>query len=181
MSETASAPRTFRDRLRIAIAALALVTAIMAPIAANAQVLGLHFIHVPAKDGRRASLGVQGEAGIIAPTSRVDVWASLALEYQRQDSLGPGRGRLAAELRFLAPRHDRSVDPYLGASLSANRSGGTQSEWNGTLQGLEGMVGLLMTPNDRLPLALLLEERFGYVREQNHFTATHLGVVFRFY
>lgn len=181
MSETASAPRTFRDRQRIAIAALALVTAVTFPIAASAQVMGLHLVHVPAKDGRRASLGVQGEAGFIVPTSHVDVWASLALEYQRQDSLGPGRGRLAAELRVLAPRHDRGVDPYFGVSLSANRSGGTQSEWNGTLTGLEGMVGLLMTPKDRLPLALLLEERFGYVREQNHFTATHLGVVFRFY
>lgn len=181
MSETASAQRTIRDCRRIAIAALALVTVIMAPISAGAQVIGLHLIHVPAKDGRRASMGVQGEAGFIVPTSHVDVWASLALEYQRQDSLGPGRGRLAAELRFLAPRHDRSIDPYFGVSLSANRSGGTRSEWNGTLQGLEGMAGLLMTPKDRLPLALLLEERFGYVREQNHFTATHLGVVFRFY
>ena len=147
---------------------------------ADAQVIGAHVVHVPAREGRRASLGIQAELGTIVWIRGIDVWPSIAGEYQRQENLGPGRWRVAAELRLLPGFKESRFHPYLGGSLSANRSGGEQSEWPGALLGLQGIAGVLLMPSDRVPVAFLLEERFGYVREQDHATATHIGLVLRF-
>ena len=158
-----------------------MTAALLACPRADAQVIGAHFIHVPASDGRRASLGLQGEIGAIVSTRYLDLWPSLAIEYQREDGQGPGRGRVAAELRLLPGLGEHSLHPYFGGSISANQSGGDRSEWPGALLGLQAMAGIMVVPSERVPIAFLLEERVGYVREINHATATHLGFLFSFH
>ena len=161
-------------RLRIAILALLLVTASGAR--AGAQVLALHGVFVPGTDERRGSTGVEFEVGGLVASRYATLLPTLALEYQRQHDYGPGRGRVAGQLRFL-PRNGRGYAvPFVGVSVSANQSGGGQSEWSRTRGGIEGMAGLLLIASETFPLAILAEERFGYVRGQNHALATHIGL-----
>jgi hypothetical protein len=169
-----------RHLARAALAALLLIAALLPTQRARAQVVGAQIVYVPADDDRSSSLGGQGEIGFIASKWGVAFWPSLAIEYQRQDNLGPGRGRLAAELRLLPAFDEHRYHPYLGGSISANQSGGRQSEWPGTVAGYQVMAGILWIPGDDVPIALLLEERYGYVQNRNHATATHLGVMFSF-
>jgi hypothetical protein len=166
---------------RVAIGILTFSVALGAGPEARAQVLGVHGIYVPAQDERRASIGVQADIGGFIPVPFVDAMLSLGVEYQRQRDLGPGRGRAAAELRIFRRNGDGFVAPFVGGGISANQSNGSLSEWHGTLAGFEAMAGLILVPSDRVPVALLLEERFGYVREQNHATATHVGVLIKFH
>jgi hypothetical protein len=165
--------------MRTIIASL-IVAAIVAGSRAEAQVIGAHALYVPAADARSASRGAQGELGVILSVPYLSLWPSVAIEYQRQEQLGSGRGRVAAELRLLPPNGEGRFHPYVGASVSANRSGGVLSEWAGTVRGLEGMAGVLLIPGERVPVALLLEERFGYVQGREHAKATHLGLLFSF-
>ncbi len=179
--ESVTDPAAHERRWARAVASvLFMALAALASDRADAQIIGAHLVHVPASDGRRASLGLQGELGIITSTRYLDLWPSLAIEYERQSDLGPGRGRVAAELRLLPGRTESRFHPYLGVGISANQSGGNQSEWSGTLAGLQGMAGVMMVPSDHVPLALLLEEWYGYVRGHEHATATHLGLMFSF-
>ena len=161
-------------RLRIATLALLALTAVGAR--AGAQVIALHGVYVPATDERRASTGVELEFGGLVSTRYVTLLPSLALEYQRQHDNGPGRGRVAGQLRFLPRSGQGHLVPYLGVSVSANQSGGELSEWSGILGGIQGMAGFLLVPSEDFPVALLIEERFGYVRERNHALATHFGI-----
>ncbi len=167
-----------RHPARAILAALLLIAGVLPMGSARAQVIGAQVLYVPGDDGRRPALGGQGEIGIITSRWGLAFWPSLAIEYQRQDNLGPGRGRLAAELRFLPAFGEHRYHPFVGGSISANQSGGQQSEWPGTVVGYQGMVGLLFVPGDDVPIGLLLEERYGYVQSRNHATATHIGVMF---
>jgi hypothetical protein len=165
-------------RSTIGILTLVAVAALSRP--ARAQVIGIQAVHVAGRDGRPASSGVQGELGMIKRIPYLDLWPSLALEYQWSDTLSPVRDRVAAELRVL-PGHDGGhLLPYLGVSVSGNRSGTRNSEWPGWRAGLQGMAGFLLLGGEHLPVALVVEERLGYVRGQNHETATHAGLLFSF-
>jgi hypothetical protein len=166
--------------MRTFVAVLGVAASAFAHSPVGAQIIGVQVIHVPGGDGRAFSLGAQGEMGIIVSTRYLDVWPSLAIEYQRQSGLGPGRGRVAAELRLLPGFGERSFHPYAGVGVSANQSGGQQTEWSGTLIGFQGIAGVTMVPSERVPVGLLLEERLGYVKGQEHATATHLGLLIRF-
>src|SRR4051812_35839869 len=114
--------------MRFRIAALALLTAFLVCPRADAQLVALHAVFVPGGDDRRPATGAEGEIGGVVSTRYLALWPSLAVEYQRQHSLGPGRGRLAGQLRVLPRSYDGRIVPYLGVSLSANQSGGEQSE-----------------------------------------------------
>ena len=166
--------------MRSGIVALVLLAITGIGPRAEAQIAALHAVFVPGSDEMRPSTGVEVELGGVVGTRYVALWPSLALEYQRQNDLGPGRARVAGQLRVLPRNSEGWLVPYLGVSVSANQSGGDQSEWSGTLGGIQGMAGLLLMPSDNFPVALLVEERFGYVRERNHATATHVGLAVSF-
>jgi hypothetical protein len=158
----------------------ALLVAATIGVRAEAQVLAIHAVFVPGTDETRASTGAEIELGGVVSTRFVSLLPTLAVEYQRQHDNGPGRGRVAGQLRVL-PRSSQSHGlPYVGVSVSANQSGGEQSEWNGTLGGIQGMAGFFLIPSENFPIALLVEERFGYVRDRNHALATHLGLSISF-
>lgn len=162
--------------MRTLSSVLIVSAALLASSRVEAQVIGVQAVHVPGRDGRRASIGLQGELGVILSTWRLGLWPSVAIEYQREGGEGPGRGRLAAELRILPTLGESGLHPYAGGGVSANQSGGVRSEWSGTLLGLQAIAGIMLVPSERVPIAFILEERFGYVRGHNHATATHLGV-----
>ncbi len=147
----------------------------------HAQVIGVQGVLVPARNGRPASSGISGDVGLVAHAGHADVWTAIAVEYQRQRDLGSGRGRLSADIRLLPPDSEGWFVPFAGMSVSANRSGGVQSEWEGTRLGLEALAGALLLPNDRVPLGISVEERFGYVRGREHALATHIGLRFSLY
>lgn len=170
-----------KNRIRVVIGILAFSAATATSREASAQIVGIHGIYVPGTDGRPASTGVQADLGGFIPFPFTSAMLTLAGEYQRQQSLGPGRGRAALELRVLARNADNFIAPFIGGGISANQSNGEQSEWRGTLPGYEAMAGLILVPSDRAPAVLLLEERFGYVRDQGHATATHIGLMVRFH
>ena len=116
-------------RFRIVTVAL-LAASIVAP-RADAQLVAAHVVFVSGGEGLRPATGGEIEIGGVVGTRYLALWPSLALEYQRQHDLGPGRGRLAGQLRVLPRDYERNIVPYLGVSLSANQSGGEQSEWSG--------------------------------------------------
>ena len=164
-----------------AAAVLAVVTSVLCATTLHAQVIGVQGVVVPVQDGRPSSSGVSTDVGLVARAGLVDVWSAIALEYQRQRDLGPGRGRLSADIRLLPPDSEGWFVPFAGMSVSANRSGGAQSEWKGTRLGLEALAGALLIPNNRVPIGISIEERFGYVRGQAHAVATHIGLRFSLY
>ena len=163
--------------MRLGIVTLAFLAAAAAGSRAGAQLVAAHAVLVPGGEGLRPATGVEIEIGGSVSAGYFALWPSVALEYQRQHDLGPGRARLAGQLRVLPGTTDLRLLPYLGVSGSANQSGGDQSEWHGTLAGLQGMAGFLLIPTDDLPFAFLIEERFGYVRDRNHAFATHIGLM----
>ncbi len=172
-------PRCARRFRRDALVVLAFGLAALCPANALAQLIGVQGVYVPASDTRRASLGIGADIGHITRAGPVDVWAAVAVGYQRQTRLGPGRGRVSGDLRLL-PAIERSwLVPFIGVSASANRSGGQQSEWQGTRFGLDGLAGVVLNPYSRVPVGISLEERFGYVRGQEHALATQIGLRFR--
>lgn len=160
---------------------LTIVTSALCPASLHAQVIGVQGVLVPSRDGRPSSSGVSADVGLVARAGLVDVWSAIAVEYQRQRDLGPGRGRLSADIRLLPPDSEGWFVPFAGMSISANRSRGAQSEWKGTRLGLEALAGALLIPNNRLPIGISIEERFGYVRGREHAMATHIGLRFSLY
>ena len=145
---------------------------------AQAQVIGLQGVYVPPSGGRRASFGGAADIGYIGSHGPLGIWGAIGAEYQRQRDNGPGRGRVSADLRFLPVRIQTALVPFIGGSVSANRSGGKLSEWPGTRTGLDALAGLLYVASDRSKIALSIQERFGYVVGMPHAFATEVGLRF---
>ena len=161
------------------IGALA-IAATAIPAAAHAQVIGLAGVYVPASSGRLASFGGAADIGYMAAYGPLGVWGAIGGEYQRQREGGPGRGRVSGDLRFLPVRFQTSLVPFVGGSVSANRSGGKLSEWTGTRTGLDVLAGLLYSSSDKSVVGISAQERFGYVRGMPHAFATEVGIRFPF-
>jgi hypothetical protein len=99
--------------------------------------------------------------------SKSNAWgagAALQLTWGGQQALQPGGGG--------------SVTPYAGGSASANWSGGDQSQWSGAKLGLETLAGLQAELGGSL--SGKVEERYGYVRGQEHALTTRVGVLLSF-
>ena len=133
---------------------------------------------MPPGNGRLSSFGVGGDIGFIVPRNPFGIWGAIGGEYQREREGGPGRGRVSAELRILTAQSQWWLIPFVGGSISANRSGGTLSEWPGTRTGLDALAGVLYVASERSTIALSVQERFGYVVGQPHAFATEVGVRF---
>lgn len=163
---------------RYSLALIAAFAIGAAAIPAHAQVIGLQGVYVPPSGGRRPSFGGAADIGYIGSRGSLGIWGAIGAEYQRQRDAGPGRGRVSADLRFLPVHLDLPFVPFVGGSLSANRSGGQLSEWRGTRTGLDALAGVLYVASDRSTIALSVQERFGYVVGQSHALATEVGLRF---
>ena len=101
---------------------------------------------------------------------------SLGLDYLKQEKGGPGEVTVSYDA-VLQPGGNSTVTPYAGGSVGANWSTGDQKAWNGAKLGLETIGGVQVKVGTS-GVAWKLEERFGYVRGQEHTLTTRLGVVF---
>ncbi|MDQ2666463.1 MAG: hypothetical protein M3Z05_10670 [Gemmatimonadota bacterium] len=177
--------RTNRAHLRLATLSascftlLSVAIALLQPQSASAQTVGVHGIFVPSHGTRTWSSGVGTELGNVFSLGPAVLWPAVGFDYQRQHGLGPGRYRITANVH-VSPVPSRSawVTPYVGGGVSANRSGGEQSEWSGTLLGLDAIAGMLVLANG--PLAVRVEEQLEYMQRQDHATSTRVGLYFAF-
>jgi hypothetical protein len=100
---------------------------------------------------------------------------SLGGDYLKQENGGPTSWNTSADA-VVEPGGNGAVTPYAGASAGANWSTGTGAQWTGARLGLETLGGVQF----RIGAASAkLEERFGYVRGQEHNLGTRFGLQFK--
>ena len=107
------------------------------------------------------------------------VSTSLGADYTKQENSGPSQTSVSLDVTA-QPGGSSALTPYAGGSTSANWSGGDAKQWNGAKLGLEVLGGLQFKPSPNSNLAWKAEERFGYVRGQEHTLSTRLGVLISF-
>ena len=109
----------------------------------------------------------------------LNLGTSAGLDYLKQEDGGPGQVNLSYDA-VLQPGGDGSITPYAGGSVSANWSVGDAKQWDGAKLGLDAIAGLQFTVKALGDLSWKLEERFGYVRGQEHTLGTRRGVAISF-
>lgn len=115
------------------------------------------------------------EATIAGQSSLFELTASPSFDYMKQEHGGPSQESVTLDLA-LQPGGDGTVTPYVGGSGGANWSSGSNKQWEGTKLGLETFGGVKLNVG-KSALSLKGEERFGYVRSQEHTLTTRFGVV----
>jgi hypothetical protein len=101
---------------------------------------------------------------------------SLGADYTKQENGGPSQTSVSTDFT-VQPGGSSALTPYAGGSASANWSGGAASQWSGSRLGLEAVGGLQFKPSPDANISWKLEERFGYVRGQEHQLTTRLGML----
>jgi hypothetical protein len=104
---------------------------------------------------------------------------SLGLDYLKQEQSGPSQWNLSTDIT-VQPGGNGSLTPYVGGSAGSNWSTGSASQWNGARLGLEAIGGFQVKIPGLSNISWKAEERFGYVRGQEHTLATRIGVASSF-
>jgi hypothetical protein len=104
---------------------------------------------------------------------------SFGADYMKQENGGPSQTSLATDVT-VQPGGNSAFTPYAGGSASANWSGGSASQWSGAKLGLETLAGFQFKPSPDANISWKAEERFGYVRGQEHALATRVGILVSF-
>jgi hypothetical protein len=164
------------------LAGAAVAALILSSPAAAQQMQGdLHGNYARATQTDVNSWGAGGQlqatwGGQSAP---VKLGTSGALDYTKQDNGGPSQTTVSADAT-LQPGGNGSLIPYAGGSIGANWSGGDQKQWTGAKMGLETLAGLQIKSAAMGPVSWKVEERFGYVKGQEHQLTTRLGAILSF-
>ena len=109
----------------------------------------------------------------------VQLGTSLGGDYTKADD-GPAQWNASADA-VVQPGGGHSVTPYVGAGAGANWSSGSSAEWRRARLGLDMLAGAQVKLGSRSSAPnLKAEERFGYVRGQEHTLATRLGIAVSF-
>ena len=103
---------------------------------------------------------------------------SLGGDFLKQEGGGPTQWN--ASLDAVVQVSARSLTPYAGGSVGANWSTGDEAQWSGARGGLEAIAGTSVSLGPSGATSVKLEERFGYVRGQEHELGTRLGFAFQF-
>jgi hypothetical protein len=119
-----------------------------------------------------AGIGPQFSFGSSTAPAKLSV--SPGFDYLKQEHGGPSQESVSLDAN-VQPGGSSTVTPYVGASTSANWSSGTGKQWQGAKLGLETMGGVQIKAGETITLKA--EERFGYVKGQEHSLATRLGVL----
>jgi hypothetical protein len=125
---------------------------------------------------RAEGAGVQLTFG--GSSSPVSLSAAPSLDYLKQEHAGPSQTSASLDLD-LQPGGSSSVTPYAGVSAGANWSGGPAKQWEGARLGMEMLAGAQGKLGSSR-VSAKGEERFGYVKGQEHTLATRLGVLLSF-
>lgn len=121
-----------------------------------------------------AGIGPQITFGEESAPVRLSV--SPGFDYLKQENGGPSQESLSLDAN-LQPGGSSSLTPYVGASASANWSSGSGKQWDGSRLGLETMGGVQFKTAPTI--SLKAEERFGYIRGQEHTLTTRFGVLLK--
>jgi hypothetical protein len=119
-----------------------------------------------------AGIGLQTTFGSSNAPAKLSV--SPGFDYLKQTHGGPSQESLSLDAN-LQRGGSGTVTPYAGASASANWSSGAAKQWQGTELGLETTGGVQIKTGEMLTLKA--EERFGYVKGQEHTLTTRVGVL----
>ena len=159
----------------LSLAAISLA-ALPAPARAQSQ-LDLHGSWARGTSTHASSwgggVGVQGT--IAGSSGPIELTAAPSFDYLKQENGGPAQESLSLDLA-LQPGGSGTVTPYIGASAGANWSSGSGKQWDGTKLGLETLAGVQLKAGASA-LSLKGEERFGYVKGQEHVLTTRVGVL----
>lgn len=120
-------------------------------------------------------VGVQTTFG--GKTSPIAISTSPGIDYLKQENGGPSQTSVSLDVD-VQPGGDASVVPYVGASASANWSGGSGKMWDGAKLGLETAAGAQLKLTSSA--SLKAEERFGFVKTQEHALTTRVGFLVSF-
>ena len=123
--------------------------------------------------------GAQVQATWGGSSAPVKVGTSGGVDYTKQEKSGPSQTSLGLDVT-LQPRGNGSVIPYAGGSVSSNWSGGDAKQWTGAKTGLETLAGVQIKASSLGPISWKAEERFGYVKGQEHQLTTRVGVMMSF-
>ena len=104
---------------------------------------------------------------------------ALGLDYLKQEQGGPSQWNLSTDIT-VQPGGGGSLTPYVGGSAGANWSTGSASQWSGARLGLEAIGGLQLKIPGLSGISWKAEERFGYIRGQEHTLGTRVGVATSF-
>ena len=130
---------------------------------------------LPARRHHRIGFVGRGRAASARLRPRLRARAGRYLARRRRAA---PRGRWNASLDAVAQVGGGALTPYVGGSVGANWSTGDEAQSSGARGGLETMAGVQVKlgASDKAP-SLKLEERFGYVRGQEHALGTRIGLV----
>jgi hypothetical protein len=170
-----------RAGARLATAGV-LLAATLIPAALSAQSqrqLDVHgnYSRGTTSDANSWGAGTQVQLVWGASKAPVKLGTSLGGDFLRPQSGGPNQWSTSLD-GVVQAGSGGTLTPYAGASVSATWSTGPGAMWSGARHGLETMAGVqvkLGAASDAP--SLKLEERFGYIRGQEHSLSTHVGIV----
>jgi hypothetical protein len=149
---------------------------------ANPQSLAAD-VHVGYSRGLKTDANSWG-AGAALPitwggsSSPIKITVSPGYDYMKQSS-GPSTSSVGLDITA-QPGGSSSLSPYAGGSISENWSMGDDKAWSGAERGQEAIVGLQYTPSPSSTVSWKIEERYGYIDEQEHTLTTHIGALIKF-
>jgi hypothetical protein len=161
---------------------LALISATTA-LAAGAQEKAVD-VHADYARGTQSHLNSWGAGAALqltwgGSTAPFKLNTSPGFDYTKQQSSGPATSSAGLDVT-IQPGGNSSLTPYAGGSISENWSSGSAKAWSGGEHGLEAIGGLQYKPSPSSSLSWKLEERYGYIYDQEHTLATRAGVLFSF-
>jgi hypothetical protein len=121
-------------------------------------------------------LGMQSTFG--GKTSPIALSAAPSIDYLKQENGGPSQTTVSLDLD-LQPGGNATVVPYAGVSAGANWSGGSGKMWDGAKLGLETLAGAQFKLG-KSGASVKAEERFGFVKSQEHTLTTRAGFLISF-
>ena len=164
-----------------AIGALFAVSAPLAPAILRAQQtqLDVHGSYAIGTSTHNKSwgggLGIQATFG--GKSSAIAISASPGVDFMKQENGGPSQTSVSLDLN-VQPGGNATVLPYVGVSAAENWSGGSGKMWDGAKLGLETMDGAQFKLTSSA--SIKAEERFGFVKTQEHTLTTRAGFLISF-
>ncbi len=160
---------------RIGAAALTLVAAHRA--GAQQTQLDLHgdFAHATSSGSNSWGAGVALPLTWGAKSAPIRIATSPGFDWTKQTGGGSSQESLSLDVTA-QPGGNSTVTPYAGGSVGSNWSSGTGQQWQGARLGLEALAGLQMTLQQN-KLSAKVEERYGFIRGNDHMWTTRAGVL----
>lgn len=158
---------------------VSLICLVLSSRAGAQQAADAHIGYTTTTQTHTVSFGIGGAIeSIVDLVPVVDFALTVGADYERVRGLGPGRGSVSLDVTIQPQRETTGFVPYLGGGVSANWSGGQQSEWSGSRPGVDAIVGLKFSFLASETIAGRIEQRFGYVQGLEHHQTTRLGLIF---